>query len=72
MSENKALKKENGQKPKVETTEEEVEGYAYCASFKQKCINDCLPDYATPLLTDLNYNKHIKQYINLFCLPGGY
>ena len=27
MSENKALKKENGQKPKVETTEEEVEGY---------------------------------------------
>lgn len=24
MSENKALKKENGQKPKVETTEEEV------------------------------------------------
>lgn len=27
MSENKALKKENGQKPKVETTEEEVEGF---------------------------------------------
>lgn len=54
MSENKALKKENGQKPKVEITEEEVEGYAYCASFKQKCMNDCLPDYATPFLTDLN------------------
>lgn len=48
MSENKALKKENGQKPKVETTEEEVEGYAYCASFKQKCMNYCLPVYATP------------------------
>ena len=48
MSENKALKKENGQKPKVETTEEEVESYAYCASFKQKCMNYCLPDYATP------------------------
>lgn len=53
MNENKELKKENSQKPEVETTEEEVEGYAYCGTQKQKCLNDC-PPYATPLLSPLN------------------
>ena len=37
MSENKELKKGNGQEPETETTEEGVEGYAYCDSHKASC-----------------------------------
>ena len=37
MSENKELKKGNGQEPETETTEEGVEGYAYCDSHKARC-----------------------------------
>ena len=51
MSEDKETKKENGEQP-VES--EEVEGYAYCASAKQKCLNDCtIPVFLGPALTDL-------------------
>lgn len=41
MSENKELKKGNGQEPETETAEEGVEGYAYCDSHKARCLNDC-------------------------------
>lgn len=52
MSEDKETKKENGEQP-VES--EEVEGYAYCASMKERCLSDCaIPAYASPILTDLN------------------
>lgn len=55
MSENKELKKENGQEPEVGTTKEEVEGYSYCNSHKSKCLNDCGGNgKATPFLSDLN------------------
>lgn len=36
MSENKELKKGNGQEPETETAEEGVEGYAYCDSHKAR------------------------------------
>ena len=52
MSEDKGTKKENGEQP-VES--EEVEGYAYCDSHKQRCLNDCGGNgNATPFLSDLN------------------
>ena len=52
MSEDKETKKENGEQP-VES--EEVEGYAYCDSHKQRCLNDCGGNgNATPFLSDLN------------------
>lgn len=43
MSETKELKKGNGEKPENQGTEEEenVEGYGYCSTHKQKCLNDC-------------------------------
>ena len=55
MSENKEMKKRNGQEPETETTEEGVEGYAYCDSHKSRCLNDCGGNgKATPFLSDLN------------------
>jgi len=42
MSENKELKKGNGQEPETETTEEGVEGYAYCDSHKARFFKGCL------------------------------
>lgn len=55
MSENKEFKKENGQELENGTTKEEVEGYAYCASHKARCLNDCGGNgNATPFLSDLN------------------
>jgi len=44
MSDDKNLKKSNGEttegnSEKVEN--ENVEGYAYCTTHKQKCLNDC-------------------------------
>ena len=52
MSEDKETKKENGEQS-VES--EEVEGFAYCASMKQKCLSDCaVPAHVSPVLTDLN------------------
>lgn len=54
MSEERKLKKGNGQKPEKESNEE-VEGYAYCATNKHKCLNDCIVGngVATPFLVDL-------------------
>ena len=55
MSENKELKKGNGQEQETETAEEGVEGYAYCDSHKARCLNDCGGGgKATPFLSDLN------------------
>jgi len=48
MSETKEFKNGNGERPEnenQETTEQEegnVEGYGYCTSNKQKCLNDCI------------------------------
>ena len=54
MSEERELKKGNGQKPDKES-KEDVEGYAYCATNKQRCLNDCGGNgNATPFLSDLN------------------
>lgn len=42
MSNEKNLKKGNGETPNTEEQQNEsVEGYAYCATHKQKCLNDC-------------------------------
>ena len=55
MSEDKETKKENGEQPEKENQGEEVEGYAYCASMKERCLSDCaIPAHASPILTDLN------------------
>ncbi|MDT4377026.1 hypothetical protein RO787_27220 [Blautia coccoides] len=55
MSESKELKKGNGEQPENEKQGEEVEGYAYCDSHKQRCLNDCGGNgNATPFLSDLN------------------
>ena len=54
MSENKELKKGNGEQLETEN-QEEVEGYAYCESHKQRCLNDCGGNgNGTPFLSDLN------------------
>ena len=54
MSEERELKKGNGQKPDKES-KEDVEGYAYCATNKQRCLNDCGGNgNATPFLSDLH------------------
>ena len=54
MSENKELKKGNGEQPETEN-QEEVEGYAYCNTHKSRCLNDCGGNgNATPFLSDLN------------------
>ena len=54
MSESKELKKGNGEQPENEK-QEEVEGYSYCDSHKQRCLNDCgAGGNATPFLSDLN------------------
>lgn len=48
MSEAKEFKKGNGERPESENqgTEEQnegnVEGYGYCVTHKQKCLNDCV------------------------------
>ena len=48
MSETKEFKNGNGERPEnenQETTEQEegnIEGYGYCTSNKQKCLNDCI------------------------------
>ena len=48
MSETKEFKNGNGERlenENQETTEQEkgnVEGYGYCTSNKQKCLNDCI------------------------------
>ena len=61
MSENKELKKGNGQEPETETAEEGVEGYAYCYSHKARCLNDCGGGgKATPFLSDLNYKINAR------------
>uniref|UniRef100_UPI0040563698 hypothetical protein n=1 Tax=Agathobacter sp. TaxID=2021311 RepID=UPI0040563698 len=55
MNEEKTLKKGNGEKPETKVNKEEVEGYAYCDSHKQRCLNDCGGNgSATPFLSDLN------------------
>ncbi len=44
MSETNEFKKGNGEKPEEQETEEgegNVEGYGYCSTHKQKCLNDC-------------------------------
>lgn len=45
MSETKDFKKGNGEQLENKETEEDgegsVEGYGYCTSHKQKCLNDC-------------------------------
>ena len=54
MSDERTLKKGNGEQPEVENPEE-VEGYAYCDSHKQRCLNDCGGGgKASPFLSDLN------------------
>ena len=54
MSDERTLKKGNGEKPENETGEE-VEGYTYCESHKQRCLNDCGGSgKASPFLSDLN------------------
>ena len=50
MSENRELKKENGQQPETPEQGEDVEGYAYCNTHKQKCLTDCFP-VASPVLS---------------------
>lgn len=38
----------------VELVEEEIEGYAYCETREDMCMNDCLgPWHGTPTLDDL-------------------
>ncbi len=55
MSENKELKRGNGEQPETEKQGEDVEGYAYCDSHKQRCLNDCGGGgNATSFLSDLN------------------
>uniref|UniRef100_UPI00405724FF hypothetical protein n=1 Tax=Agathobacter sp. TaxID=2021311 RepID=UPI00405724FF len=55
MDTDKELKKKNDRHPEVENSGEEVEGYAYCDSHKQRCLNDCGGNgSATPFLSDLN------------------
>jgi len=56
MSEDKNLKKGNGEKPeRTAEAEEDVEGYAYCNSHRARCLNDCGGGgKATPFLSDLN------------------
>ncbi len=43
MSKTKDFRKENGERPENVDNEnaEEVEGYVYCTTHKQKCLNDC-------------------------------
>jgi len=54
MSEEKDLKKGNGETPE-ETGTEDVEGYAYCETHRARCLNDCGGGgKATPFLSDLN------------------
>ena len=41
--------------PQENEKQEEVEGYSYCDSHKQRCLNDCGGGgNATPFLSDLN------------------
>lgn len=55
MSENKELKKGNGGQPETEEQREDVEGYAYCDSHKDRCLNDCGGGgNANPTLSDLH------------------
>lgn len=55
MSEERTLKKGNGEQPENEKQGEEVEGYSYCDSHKARCLNDCGGNgNATPFLSDLN------------------
>ena len=43
MSDTKEFKNGNGERPEGENQEEgNVEGYGYCTSNKQKCLNDCI------------------------------
>lgn len=43
MSKTKDFRKENGERPENVDNEnaEAVEGYVYCTTHKQKCLNDC-------------------------------
>ena len=43
MSETKEFRKGNGENPETRNNDntEEVEGYGYCTTHKQKCLNDC-------------------------------
>lgn len=57
MSTDKEVKRDTGQQPAVEESEkiadsEEVEGYTFCDSLKQKCLHDCVGN--TPFLSELN------------------
>ncbi len=44
MSETKEFRKGNGENPETRNNDntEEVEGYGYCTTHKQKCLNDCI------------------------------
>ena len=54
MSDDRTLKKGNGEQSETEN-QEEVEGYSYCNSHKSRCLNDCGGNgNATPFLSDLN------------------
>ena len=55
MSDEKKAKQGKLQKPETQEQLEDVEGYAYCDSHKQRCLNDCGGGGdATPFLSDLN------------------
>ena len=55
MSETKDFKKGNGERSENGNGEdtEDVEGYAYCATYKQKCLNDCVG--GGPAISCLNW-----------------
>lgn len=52
MSEEKNLKRENGENPEG-SEREDVEGYAFCSSKKNKCLNDCVV-VDGPMISELN------------------
>ncbi|WP_139331067.1 pseudouridine synthase [Paenibacillus odorifer] len=33
---------------------EEIEGYAYCATHKDKCLNDCINPLPNAMISDIN------------------
>ena len=56
QDENKNLKKGNNDTPdtvgKQEEKDDEAEGYAYCSTHKQKCLNDCA--FGGPSVSHIN------------------
>ena len=59
MSENKELKKGNGQEPETETAEEGVEGYAYCDSHKARCLNNLCCNLVGSNVFLFSFQSHI-------------